>query len=418
MIDKSVDPVHIYQQTFGIGSRMKKNNSNFSFHLGKYLNSCSNLSFFNNFGFSSQPKHNKCQIKDQSFCFIAFFKAVLLCMTSFCLMPTAWAEKPSVSMAVLYTGIFKAQQQELEIDLPNAQFVFTESKEKTSRISIEFFDSGGGTKLAMGQRLNFEEVKKELQVNQELKRMHIQWPQKTNEALTDAQKQVQFIIKVQSAGGRFKIKNTDSQISLQSSSANIEVFSETLNLQIEKSKAKLRAFAFRADLSMLDSQTDILLEAQSGNMKCSNSTGNMIIKNFKGPITSESCGGKLELWAGQANLKVSKGSGQLSIVNHKANVNIDNFMGALNIKNHSGNFQVQMSPKQLIQGESMAGSLRIALGGKGAFLNLSTKEGDYNVPAGLKEESLDDLKIIEGRVAGVEAGQIKLKGEKPKIQIY
>lgn len=160
-----------------------------------------------------------------------------------------------------------------------------------------------------------------------------------------------------------------------------------VNVQAATAKVSLEVYSGQVTLKdVVDSEVDLF-------------SGQLGIQNLKGTLL---------LTTQSATSKISGMSGTLTLDSQKGVLSLTKFQGRLEGHIQDGNLSAQLLSETEVQLKSQGGRFSFQLPKEsGAFVNVSTGEGDLQVPSELKVNRLPSEKIAKGR----------LRGESKKISI-
>lgn len=181
----------------------------------------------------------------------------------------------------------------------------------------------------------------------------------------------------------------------------------------------LVAHSQSGEIQVLDHQGKLEVDAYKSLITVKNLNGDADLENFAGEIQVDKAKGFLALNQGQGNAKITASAGTLQFELSKGILNVQSFQGRVEGQTQEGPVNVSMATGAEVNVRSQAGRVTVHTpANSGAYLNLSSAEGDIYVPQYLKVGRDGSQKVLRGRLRGDTAkGSVVIRSQEGSIII-
>lgn len=163
----------------------------------------------------------------------------------------------------------------------------------------------------------------------------------------------------------------------------------------------LQAQLQKGEINLVDQSGKISTDTYNANVTVKNLNGDLEAQAFAGVLSLEKTKGFASLNTQQANVKVAQSSGSLQFENGKGPLTIQGYQGRIEGQTGEGAVTLGFLAESEINLKAKSGRITIqSPPNSGASVNLSTTEGDIQVPKELKVNRLGAEKNVRGRLRG------------------
>jgi DUF4097 and DUF4098 domain-containing protein YvlB len=184
-------------------------------------------------------------------------------------------------------------------------------------------------------------------------------------------------------------------------------------------KGSLALHSQTGEISVLDHQGRVEIDTYKSNITLKNLTGDADLENFSGETIIEKASGGLNLRQGQGSAKVIAGNGALQFDLVRGSLSAQKFQGRIEGVTLDGPVSVTMAADNDVNVRAQTAKVTVqSPANSGAALNLSTMEGDLNLPQSLKASRDGAKKTYRGRLKGADQkGSITVRSQEGLILI-
>lgn len=181
----------------------------------------------------------------------------------------------------------------------------------------------------------------------------------------------------------------------------------------------LTAHAMKGEIQVLDHQGTVNIDSQGANLAVRNHNGEMYLENFLGETLVEKSNGFVSLAQGQGSSRLLNGQGTIRFELQKGNLNTNAWVGRIEGLSREANINLNLNSDPDVSIRTTSGRVTVqAPPRSGAWLSLSTEDGDIFLPAPLKVAREGVQKLYRGRMKGENTkGSIVIRSTEGNIQV-
>jgi len=237
-----------------------------------------------------------------------------------------------------------------------------------------------------------------------------------------------FLVKPAAKKRSIEISGPSVQLEIHAFEGQIQLakWSKEALLHLQKGRilsregaATLIAHSQSGEIQILDHQGRVEVDAYRSAVIVKNLNGDADLENFSGETNVDKTRGFLSLNQGQGNTKITASSGTLQFEVSKGILNVQSFQGRVEGQTQEGPVNVSMASEGEVNIRSQNGRVTVHTpADSGAFLNLTSVEGDIQVPNYLRVVREGSQKALKGRLKGsTQKGSVVVRSQEGAIVI-
>lgn len=227
------------------------------------------------------------------------------------------------------------------------------------------------------------------------------------------------VIEISGASIPLEIHAFDGQVQINKWSKEALLHLQKGRLVSRDGAATVIAHSQNGDIQVLDHQGKVDIDAYKSTVTVRNLNGDASIENFSGETLIDKTKGFISLNQGQGNTKITASNGTLQFELTKGILNVQAFQGRVEGQTQEGPVNVSMASEGEVNIRSQNGRVTIHTpANSGAFLNLTSVEGDIQVPNYLRVSRDGSQKTLKGRLKGdTRKGSVVVRSQEGAIII-
>jgi hypothetical protein len=216
------------------------------------------------------------------------------------------------------------------------------------------------------------------------------------------------------------------EIQVREGQVNSQKWTKEVKIALVKGKvisnggtASLSIQIHNGDATVSDQSSKVIADIYKGQLVIKNLQGDLEGSVFSGGMNVEKSKGFLQINTSLATAKVLQSSGTLQFENTKGTVITQQFAGRVDGQTADGAVSIGILPDTDVHVKSVTGRVSVlTTPGSGAFLSLTTAEGEITAPNEVKVNRSATEKTVRGRLRGGEQkGSIVVRSQEGNIVV-
>jgi hypothetical protein len=228
-----------------------------------------------------------------------------------------------------------------------------------------------------------------------------------------------YSIEIQSPSLPLEVHVFDGQVHLLKWSKDALIHLQKGKLTCREGNGTLALHGQSGEINIFDHQGRIDLDVYKAQLNIKNLNGDADIENFAGENNIDKAKGFISLTQDQGSTKMTGSAGTFKFELGKASLNSQNFSGRVEGQTQEGPVNILMSADGEVNVKSQSARVTVQTPkASGAWLSLSTTDGDISGPSYIKVNREAGQKNLRGRLNGdVQKGSIIVRSQEGAIII-
>lgn len=221
------------------------------------------------------------------------------------------------------------------------------------------------------------------------------------------------------SGTALEIFGLEGILSLQKINKDSFINWQRGKVSVRDSIGNIRIQTQKGDILVADHQGKVFIDSMSANVQVRDLNGDLDLHAFTGETNVDKSKGFLAVNNGSGVAKIVNSSGTIQFEQSRGQFHVANFQGRIEGQTNEGSVTVNMSTENEINVKSQTGKVTVQTPpGSGAYLNLSTGDGDLYLPSYMKIVRDGSTKSVRSRLRGEnQKGSVVFRGVDASIII-